>query len=151
MSLTENVAQWLVDEGLVRYPMDESEDNADLPVLITTPRAGTPSPDDLREDNPPIEADAVIGLERRGGIPSPPGERFIRRPQFDLTVRCDSSKRADQLIDDLVKALNYRVELDMSGLRVHELMLIREPFALPHVDDPAHSYRMSFALWYFDE
>lgn len=130
------LADYLIDEGLVRTPQDEIdfETGESLPVIFVEPTDGAPSPEDLENE---AETDITLTIQSSGGFGSDPYNGFLDRRTFNLLFRCKRNKEKD-LIDfsnSIDAILDDKRAWIMADLRIEIAQLYRPLQALP-VSDP---------------
>jgi hypothetical protein len=127
--LTKNLADWLIEEELVRtpytdpvYTLDEDGNESTLPVIFVETDA--PSPDDLKNIG---DVDITLTLQSSGGRSTLPYQGFLDRRSVDLLFRCKPQK--EKKIIDLANKIDYRMDdaraWQMNNIRVEISQLTR--------------------------
>lgn len=122
--LLEGVSLYLISQGIVRDPSDNSNT---LPPLWIEPRNGTPAPGESEGLNPvEVGNDLVVSINRATGIPSPPYEGFIRHDGVEFVVRAIEPSFASSFESKVRAALNDKRGWQMATVPVNESLLFRD-------------------------
>lgn len=113
MNLLENLATYLVAQGLVKQPGAVGAP----PPLYIDPRDGVPAPAAVAP-----ATDAVLGAFVTGGIPARVREAELRKDVVDIWIRTKTSPRAHAIEEQIRAVLIDKMDWQMGAMHISETL-----------------------------
>jgi hypothetical protein len=132
MRLAKELADWLIDEELVRHPYTFTDGT--IPPIFIDPTDGAPAPEDLvGADGASVTPTMTVTLQTSGGFGSTPYEGFLDRRTITIVYRCQPKKEKElvDLSNAIDRALDDKRAFQMGDLRVEIAQLYRPLIKIP--------------------